>query len=93
MRLETVKWRGSGTCILHAVDGVQTLLEEQTTKTQAMRGSPYVGPFEERVKLWDARLNLAQVRHGGSACGPSPRTWTFWKSHDGGMRRKTNGHA
>jgi hypothetical protein len=25
-----------------------------------MRASPYIGPFEERVRLWETKLNLVQ---------------------------------
>lgn len=32
----------------------------QVVKTQSMRASPYIGPFEERVRAWEARLSTAQ---------------------------------
>lgn len=32
----------------------------QVVKTQSMRASPYIGPFEERVKAWEAKLVLTQ---------------------------------
>ena len=32
----------------------------QVVKTQSMRASPYIGPFEERVRAWEARLAAAQ---------------------------------
>ncbi len=40
----------------------QALLDDQIVKTQSMRASPYIGPFEERVRVWEARLDLTQVR-------------------------------
>lgn len=32
----------------------------QVVKTQSMRASPYIRPFEERVKAWEAKLVLTQ---------------------------------
>jgi dynein heavy chain len=29
-------------------------------QTQSMRASPYIGPFEDRVKLFEAKLSLTQ---------------------------------
>jgi hypothetical protein len=46
-------------CAYHAF--VVQLLDDQMVKTQAMRASPYIGPFEERVKTWEAKLNRTQV--------------------------------
>ena len=51
---ETMDWRATGTVILRALD-------DQIIKTQSMRASPFIGPFEERVRLWEAKLNLTQV--------------------------------
>ena len=36
------------------------LLDDQIVKTQSMRASPYIGPFEDRVRLWESKLNLTQ---------------------------------
>ncbi|KAA6419936.1 MAG: dynein heavy chain axonemal [Trebouxia sp. A1-2] len=57
---DTLEWRATGTCILRGLDDIQTLLDDQIVKTQGMRASPYIGPFEERVRLWEAKLNLMQ---------------------------------
>ncbi len=60
MAFDTLEWRATGTYILRGLDDIQTLLDDQIVKTQGMRASPYIGPFEERVRLWEAKLNLTQ---------------------------------
>lgn len=60
MAFDTLEWRATGTFILRGLDDIQTLLDDQIVKTQGMRASPYIGPFEERVRLWEAKLNLTQ---------------------------------
>jgi len=59
---DTMAWRNTGTSVLRGLDDIQMLLDDQTVKTQSMRASPYIGPFEDRVRLWEAKLNLTQVR-------------------------------
>ncbi|KAL2653371.1 hypothetical protein R1flu_021499 [Riccia fluitans] len=60
VKFEYAEWRGTGTHILRSVDDLQVMLEEHLIKTQSMQTSPYIGPFEDRVKLWLAKLNLVQ---------------------------------
>ena len=60
MAFDTLEWRATNTYILRGLDDIQTLLDDQIMKTQGMRASPYIGPFEERVRLWEAKLNLTQ---------------------------------
>jgi dynein heavy chain len=58
---DTMAWRATGTSVLRGLDDIQMLLDDQTVKTQSMRASPYIGPFEDRVRLWEAKLNLTQA--------------------------------
>ncbi len=61
---DSMSWRSTGTSILRGLDDIQQLLDDQVIKTQSMRASPYIGPFEERVRVWEAKLNMMQVGCG-----------------------------
>ena len=61
VRGETVEfsfmpYKDTGVSILSAIDDVQVLLEDHIVKTTTMKGSPFIGPFEQEITEWDLLL-------------------------------------
>lgn len=61
VELKTTPYKDSGTCIVGGVDDVQTILDDQIVKIQAISASPFVAPFRERASGHEATLQTLQV--------------------------------
>ena len=49
-------YKESGTSILASVEEIETILDDQIVRAQAMRGSRYIAPFLDRITKWEKML-------------------------------------
>lgn len=63
----TVGVTHAGTFIIGGTDEIQTILDDQIVKIQAMNASPFVKPFKDRAATWEQTLQTLQVNNNNRA--------------------------
>ena len=51
-------YKETGTCILSSTEEIEGILDDQIVRSQAMRGSRFIKPFEARIIAWEQKLKL-----------------------------------
>ncbi|MEW5313906.1 MAG: hypothetical protein WDW38_005438 [Sanguina aurantia] len=75
MDLRVMPYKDTGTFILGGTDEIQTILDDQIVKIQAMNASPFVKPFAERAQSWESRLQTLQDMLDNWLCCQA--TWLY----------------
>lgn len=60
LKFETMPYRSTGTCVVKVSDEVNSLLDDHIVLTQQFSFSPFKGPFEEEISIWERKLRLTQ---------------------------------
>jgi dynein heavy chain, axonemal len=50
-----------GVSALAGIDDIQLLLDDHIIKSQTMKGSPFIKPFEGEMNTWETKLVSMQV--------------------------------
>ena len=53
-------YKETGTAILTSVEDIETILDDQIVRAQAMRGSRYITPFIDRITKWEKMLSTLE---------------------------------
>ena len=70
--LDLEEYKNSKTYFLRGADDIRTLLDDQILKTQSMRGSPFIKPFEVKARQWEERLQqMSAILDEWMVCSPS----------------------